>query len=296
MTTPHLHASTGIGLWLVWLLIVAIAALYARAAALRPHWSPWRTAAFGAGAALLLVGFSTPVVGWAHADLRGHMAQHLLLGMFAPLLLVLGAPVTLLLASLPTRAARRVVRVLGHGALRFVTHPITTLALNVGGMVVLYATPLFAMSQREPWLHALVHYHFVAAGCLFSWAIAGPDPAPHRPSLRVRGLVLFVGIAIHSVLAKLMYVHGWPRGTHATLEEIRAAAQWMYYGGDLAEMLLLAALLALWWRRPRAYRGAGPRSMNQSRAWSRVDHAGITRALRSSGHRPMEPAHEPQPR
>lgn len=245
MHGPH----AGTGLWLLWLAIAGAAVLYARAAMRRPGWNPWHTAGFLGGAALLLAGVSAPVVAWAHADLRGHMAQHLLLGMLAPLLLALGAPVTLLLASLPAAAARRLVRVLASRPLRTLAHPVTALVLNVGGMVALYATPLYALSQHRPWLHVLVHYHFVAAGYLFSWSIAGPDPAPHRPSLRYRGIVLFAGIAIHSVLAKLMYVHGWPHGTTATIEEIRSAAQWMYYGGDLAEMLLLAALLSMWLRR-----------------------------------------------
>lgn len=258
MHAPHTPATTA--LWLVWLAIVSASALYASAAARRPRWSRWRSASFLGGAALLLAGFSAPIVAWAHGDLRGHMAQHLLLGMFAPLLLVLGAPVTLLLASLPATHARCLVRLLGSLPVRLATHPVAALVLNVGGMVALYATPLYAMSQQRPWLHALVHYHFVAAGYLFSWAIAGPDPAPHRPSLRFRGAVLFVAIAIHSALAKLMYVYGWPRGTAAAQEEIRSAAQWMYYGGDVAEMLLLAALLAVWFRQsqPRWHRFGAP--------------------------------------
>jgi putative membrane protein len=44
---------------------------------------------------------SPPLEALAHADARGHMAQHLLLGMYAPLALVLGAPLTLLLGSIP---------------------------------------------------------------------------------------------------------------------------------------------------------------------------------------------------
>ena len=53
----------------------------------RPGWDHRRTASFGLGAALLAAGLLLPV-----ADLPGHMAQHLLLGMLAPLALVLGPP------------------------------------------------------------------------------------------------------------------------------------------------------------------------------------------------------------
>lgn len=50
----------------------------------------------------------------------------------------------------------------------------------------------------------------------------------------------------HALLAKLMYGRGWPRGTPHSLAEIQQAAQWMYYGGDLTEVLLAAALFASW--------------------------------------------------
>jgi putative membrane protein len=229
-------------------------ALYARAAFVRPGWPPGRTTSFVGGSVLLLAGLAPPLMSWAHADLRGHMVQHLLLGMFAPLLLCLGAPVSLLLASVSRSLARLLVSLLHHPFLRALTHPLTALLLHVGGLVVLYATPLYVLSMSRPWLHALVHWHFIAAGYLFCWTIAGTDPAPARPTLRYRGVVLVAAIAAHDTLAKLMYANGWPRGTSAPLDQVRAAAQWMYYGGDLAEMALLAALLAIWYRR------AGPPS------------------------------------
>lgn len=176
--------------------------------------------------------------------MRGHMAQHLLLGMFAPLGLVFGAPVTLALRSLPPRSGRTLVAVLRSRCVRLVSHPITAMFLNVGGMYLLYLTPLYAAMHESTALHALVHWHFLVAGCLFTWAIAGPDPAPHRPDKRFRLLVLFVSIGAHAFLSKAMYAYGWPSGAHHSLEEIRAGAKIMYYGGDLAELLLVIALFA----------------------------------------------------
>jgi len=213
-------------------------------------WSFWRLLALLAGTSMVLFAISPPVMLHAHQDLRGHMLQHLLLGMFAPLLLVLAAPVSLLLRTLPTAGARALVAVLRSGPLRLLAHPLTALLLNLGGMYLLYLTPLYAASLGSPALHWLVHWHFLAAGCLFTWAIlAGPDPAPHAARAWVRLGVLFVAMAAHATLAKLMYGFGWPRGTHHGLEEIQAAAQLMYYGGDLAEMLLLGLLFARWGRR-----------------------------------------------
>ncbi|MGV6477197.1 cytochrome c oxidase assembly protein [Azotobacter vinelandii] len=231
-------------------------------AALRPRragrrWSPWRTLSFALGTALLGLALAPPVVAFAHADLRGHMLQHLLLGMFVPLGLVLGAPGTLLLRTLPIRATRILLAFLDSRPLRTLIHPLTALVLDIGGMYLLYLTPLFVLSAHDPLVHFLVHLHFLLSGYLFTWAIAGPDPTPHRPGPWLRLGVLFLGTALHATLGKLMYAYGFPRGTAHPPSEIRAAAQLMYYGGDVAELLLAIALFTLWFRRAptRAFPG-----------------------------------------
>src|SRR5690606_9443674 len=145
------------------------------------HWSNWRLASFTSGIVLVIVAMSPPVSGWAHGDLRGHMVQHLMLGMFAPLALVLGAPGTLLLRNVSLATARRIVAILGTRPVRVVIHPFTAAMLNIGVMYVLYLTPLYSYSLNNAFLHLFIHVHFLMAGYLFVWSIAGPDPAPHRP-------------------------------------------------------------------------------------------------------------------
>ena len=221
------------------------------------RWSAWRTASFAAGVALLFVAVSPNVAEWAHEDLRGHMFQHLLIGMYAPLALALGAPVTLLLRLLPPPGGRSVVALLATRPVRLLVHPVTAAMLDIGGMYILYLTPLYALSLVNPVVHVLVHVHFLLSGYLFAWAIAGPDPAPRRPSFPVRLIVLFTAMAGHAILAKGMYAYGLPRGGSHGIAEIEAAAQLMYYGGDLAELLLAIALFGLLLgtrRRSRSYR------------------------------------------
>lgn len=229
--------------------LAAVLILYLMAAVRRPSrdgWSVWRSASFACGISAIAIAVLPPVAASAHDDLRGHMIQHLLLGMFAPLGLVMAAPVTQLLGALPTRYARSLVVLFATSPVRVLVHPVTTAMLDIGGMYLLYLTPLYALSIDFPLLHGFVQLHFLISGCLFVWSIAGPDPAPHRPSMRIRLAVLFVATAAHATLAKLMYAYGFPRGTHHTLEQIEAAAQTMYYGGDLAEWLLAVAFFAAW--------------------------------------------------
>ena len=69
-------------------------------------WNAWRSTTFVTGAVLLLVALTPQVVPYPDGDFRGHMLQHLIIGMVAPFALVLGAPVTLLLRSVPARTGR----------------------------------------------------------------------------------------------------------------------------------------------------------------------------------------------
>ena len=243
---------TVLSAWLPLLCLVGMWVVYVRLAQQQcradRHWPIARTLAWTVGLGVLLIALWPPFAFRMHYDLRGHMVQHLLIGMVAPLGLILAAPVTLLLRTLPTRLARRVMRGLRSPTAQGLTHPVTAAVLNVGGMYLLYLTPLYAYSLTHDFVHLWLHVHFLVIGCLFTWAIVNPDPVPHRPRFSLRLGVLVVSVAAHGYLSKLMYAYDWPRDTLHPLEQIREAAQWMYYGGDVAEGLLMVALFAEWYR------------------------------------------------
>jgi len=269
--SPHHHAPGGdavpdavtalfVPLLLPALLAVTAAYLLAVRRARRRNpaqgWSGPRSASFLGGTALLAVALLPPLGPAAHTDFRGHMAQHMLIGMYAPLLLVLGAPVTLLLRTLSPVRARRVTGLLHSRPARFVTHPATALALSAGTLGVLYFTPLYDAAMGHPAGHWLMNAHFLVSGCLFAHAVAGPDPAPARPGVPARLVYLGVAIAAHALIAQAMY-GGFFVGVHAPVDQLRQGAEIMYYGGDIAELLLAAALVSTW--RPER-RGARPRA------------------------------------
>ncbi|WP_063788026.1 cytochrome c oxidase assembly protein [Streptomyces sp. NRRL B-1140] len=265
---PHEHGHTAGGGTPDWLppalLLLAAAGAYLLLARRARHrnpalgWSRWRTGWFLGGILLLGVALLPPVAPYAHQDFRGHMAQHLLIGMYAPLALVLAAPVTLLLRTLPASRARRLTAVLHSPPARVLAHPSVSLVLSAGGLAVLYFTPLYNATATDPTAHWLLHAHFLLSGCLFAYAIAGPDPAPARPGVRARLVYLGVAIAAHAVISQLMYGGFWV-DVHAPVDQVRGGAEVMYYGGDLAELLLAGALVATWRPEPRraAGRGAG---------------------------------------
>jgi putative membrane protein len=247
------HETDSAAAWLLPVLVtVVLGCMYlAGVARLRGSgrgWSGGRTASFLLGAGLVGAALS-PVV---DADTAGgHMVQHLLLGMFAPPALVLGAPVTLLLSGLPLPARRPVAVLLRSRPLHALSHVTIAAVLSVGGLYLLYLTPLYALSARSEVVHHLLLLHFLLAGYLFAWAVAGPDPAPRRPGMAVRLAVLIVAGGCHAFLAKLLYSRApaLPVGGGHGAGEVEAAAQLMYYGGHAADALLLVVLFTAWYRR-----------------------------------------------
>lgn len=119
MILGHVHSGPDAGPGVAG-LVTAVAALLAAvvygAAASRLRrrgdaWPWWRDASFTAGSA----GLAWVAVGSLPGGaLTAHMAQHLVVGMAAPLLFVLARPLTLALRALAPSAARRGLVALAH--------------------------------------------------------------------------------------------------------------------------------------------------------------------------------------
>ena len=208
-------------------------------------WPRWRDASVAAGAAGVAWAAAGPVPG---GPFTAHMVQHLLVGMAAPLLLVLARPLTLALRVLPPGAARRGVLAVAHSRpAGWLVFPPLAALLDVGGLWLLYRTGLFAAMEHRPWLHAVVHGHVLAAGLLFTFAVCRLDPVRRRWGLGVRGAALLAAGAAHAALAKALYAAP-PPGTGFTATDLHTGAQVMYYGGDLVEVALAAVVAASWYR------------------------------------------------
>lgn len=258
--TGHAASSAGWVLFEIVAVVVLLAAALAYGVALwaARYRSPWplrRTLFWYTGLVSLGVGIAGPLAQAAHASFTAHMAAHLLLGMTGPLLLVLGAPITLALRALPVAGARALTRILRTPYVRVATHPAVAALLNAGGLWLLYTTPLYTLMHESVLVHAMVHAHIVLAGYLFTASLIGLDPDPHRSSMAVRSVVLIAFIAAHSVLGKWLYAHP-PAGVDAA--DGRRGAQLMYYGGDVVDVLIIVLLFTGWYAATRPRHGLLP--------------------------------------
>lgn len=133
------------------------------------------------------------------------MVAHMVLGMIAPIGLVLSAPITLALRTLPqgrTPTERGVrgslLAVLHSRAGIIITNPLVALIIFDGSLFGLYFTDLFGKLMQNPLGHLLMNLHFLAAGFLFFSVIIGVDPNPRKIPHLVKIVILFAAMSIHA--------------------------------------------------------------------------------------------------
>src|SRR5215475_2265050 len=129
-----------------------------------------------------------------------HMVQHMVLGMDAPIFLALGAPVTLALRTLPKRPRAALLAAVHSRVARVLAFPLVAYAIFVANPFVLYFSSLYRATLEHPWLHELMHAHFIATGCLFFWPLLGLDPLPGKWPHPARALLMILSVPFHTVL------------------------------------------------------------------------------------------------
>lgn len=211
-------------------------------------WPRVRWILFLLGIILAVLSVAGPLAMRAHNGFNTHMIGHLLLGMLAPLLIALGRPMTLMLRVLPVRWSRKVVWCMNEWPLKLWVNPVFTGILNIGGIWILYTTRIFALMHVHIWLYVLVHIHVFVAGYLFTVSILHLEPFGVRARLWMRAVVLLIAMALHGILAKVLYMNP-PSGVG--LAEAEVGAQLMYYGGDLVDAMLIVLLCLEWYRAER---------------------------------------------
>ena len=168
-------------------------------------WPVGRTVSFALGIAVIDFATSGGLGLYAHFSFSYHMIAHMLLAMIAPIGLVLGAPMTLALRTLPQgrtpseRGVRGSLLAALHSKIgTFYTNPIVALLIFDGSLFALYFTDLFANMMQSHVGHLFMTLHFLAAGFLFFFVVIGIDPNPRKIPHLVQIVMLFAAMSIHA--------------------------------------------------------------------------------------------------
>jgi putative copper resistance protein D len=189
-----------IALWAIGAYLVAVRRLKARG----DSWPIARTISWVAGMLLLIFVTSGSLNVYQEYLFSVHMVAHMFLTMAIPVLLVPGAPVTLLTRAVQKRAdSSRGVREWVLWAVHtkyaeFVSHPLIAAANFAASLVVFYFTPLFEWATREHIGHQWMIVHFLITGYLFVQSLIGIDPGPSRLGYPFRIVTLIGVMAFHA--------------------------------------------------------------------------------------------------
>lgn len=239
---------------------------------LRRNGNPWpagRLVAWLIGCAALVFTSSSGIRAYGSAMFSVHMAEHMTLNMFIPVLLVLGGPVTLALRVLPAAGEgqppgpREWLTWLLHSRVTtFLSNPITAFVLFVGSPYIVYFTPLFDTLVRYHWGHEFMAVHFLLVGYLFYWAIIGIDPGPRRLPYPGRIGLLFAVMPFHAFFGIALMTMASPVGAtfyrSVDLPWLSSIIDDQHLGGGIAWSLtevpiiiVIVALVSQWARQDR---------------------------------------------
>ncbi|WP_346622262.1 cytochrome c oxidase assembly protein [Blastococcus montanus] len=309
---PHLDG------WSVLAVLSIVGLVVYLAAVVRLHssgvaWPWWRTAAWVGGTVSLFAVTGTWFNGYSMVIFSVHMTQHMVLSLITPLLLLLAAPVTLALRTLPRgRGLAGTPRALLLDALhsrfaRFVASPLFTVPLFIASLYGIYFTPLFDALMSDPAGHQFMLAHFVVTGLLFFGPIVDQDPWPRSVGHLGRMLELFLPVPFHAFFGvAVMMAGGLVVDTFASPPEgwgidpmvdqgVAGGIVWAF--GELPTVLVLAVVFFSWARsddrRARTLDRAADRTGDAELAAYNARLRAMATAPPSAGRQPSPSGAEP---
>lgn len=227
-------------------------------------WSAGRTVSFVVGVLTVMLMMCTSLNDYGMVMFSVHMVQHMVISMLSPILILLGAPITLALRALPvaarrgTKGPRELLLMFLHSRfMRIITHPAFTIPLFIASLYALYFSPIFDFLMGSRTGHTVMMCHFLAVGLVFFWPIMGVDPGPHRPGYLLRMLELFAGMPFHAFFGIALMMASTPmvetyRNPPASLAidaltDQNAAGGIAWAFSEIPSVLVLLALLFQWY-------------------------------------------------
>jgi cytochrome c oxidase assembly factor CtaG len=229
-------------------------------------WPVRHTLGFLAGIGCVLVALESGIAAYDDRLLWAHMAQHMLLLLIAPLLLLGGRPVILTLRAMPRRGRPGLVATLTR--LRRVTGPVACVTAFAAVVIATHVPSFYDAALRDPPLHQLEHALYLLAGTLLWWPILDGDPVPGN-RLGGLGRLGYIVVAMAPMALVGAYLNRDPALLYAPygpgaralglapLTDQAQAGAIMWVGGDVVMVAvgLWAALSALVAEERRQQRG-----------------------------------------
>lgn len=225
----------------------------------------WQKGCFFAGVLVLFAALQSPIEPLAEHYFSIHQAQHVMVRMVGPLLILLGAPLTPMLRGMPTWARQNIVRRLVRSRLARAiygkaTNPVFTTVTFLALLFIWQAPGPHDLAVHNDWVHELMHGTMLTSGFLFWWIVI--DPKPHRSRLHYGLRVLYLGLIvlpntllgagitfqeapIYSAYQELP--RPWEGFSHLSDQRLGGLILWV--PGDMMSILSAGIVMFVWYQR-----------------------------------------------
>jgi cytochrome c oxidase assembly factor CtaG len=222
----------------------------------------WQVWCFTGGMIVLVLALASPLDALAEQLFAAHMAQHVLLAIVAPPLIVAGAPLTAALWLLPLATRRRLVQWMKR--LRWpttlwaaLTAPALAWAIHAVAMWIWHLPRLYTLALDNSLVHAAEHASFVGTASLIWWGALYPKRS-RRAAYALGAAALFLTMMQSGALGALLtlshriwfpvHAAGEARWGVAPLEDQQLAGLIMWVPGGLLYLAAMSALFLAWMR------------------------------------------------
>ncbi len=227
----------------------------------------WQKISFFTGLFLIFISLQSPLDNLGEHMLSFHQLQHFLLRMLAPLLVLLGAPLTPVLRGLPPWVLQGIVRPtvrhpLARAAYDKLTNPVITVSLFMGVLYLWQFPGGFNLALRNEFVHALMHITMMSTGFIFYWAVI--DPKPHRSRVHYGVRVLYLGLIVlpNTLLGAVItfskgIIYTGYEDVHqpfgiSLLTDQQLGGLLLWVPGDMMSILVAGIVMIMWYEREEA--------------------------------------------
>ena len=261
---------------------------------------PWpllRSAAFYAGLAVIVIATQSSIGAYDDVLFSVHMVQHLLLIMVAPVLLVLGRPVTLLLHASRNPLHSWTKAVIRSRVVTVLTFPPVAAFIYAATIIGTHLTGFMNVTLQHEQIHNAEHVVYLLAGYIYFLPLIGSEPIRWRMSFPSRFLLLalsmpvdtFVGVVLLQANRELFpaYLTTGRTWGPTPLDDLHLGGAIMWVGGDAIMFALMVGVFVAFLGDKRAQGSMGD-WLEGARSQSLVDHvtaAGVAAPVKSNHRR-----------
>jgi len=226
--------------------------------------SRWQRASFFTGLFVIFIALQSPLDNLSEHMLSFHQLQHFLLRMMAPLLILLGAPLTPMLRGLPPWILQGFVKPtvrnpLARAAYEKLTNPVITVLIFMGVLYLWQFPGGFNLALRNEFVHAIMHMTMMSSGFIFYWAVI--DPAPRRSRVHYGVRVLYLGLIVlpNTVLGAVItfskgiiytgYEDVYRPFDMSLLTDQQIGGLMLWVPGDMMSILVAGIVMIMWYER-----------------------------------------------